>query len=460
MSNVRHFGASGDGKTDDTEAVLHALADGDGVLEFPRGEYVLSKTVTVPLNQAGRVGIHGKTGTAKIIMKGPGPAFALVGTHAGTADPGSFKDATWQRERMPTVLNLEVVGAHPQADGFLVEGTMQSTFEGVLLRKLRNGIRFQRRARNVLISHCHIYNNSHVGIYLDHCNLHQAIITGSHISYNAAAGIKILGGQVRNFQITGNDIEYNYSRDTADSADVLIDCRPEGATINEGTLSGNTIQARISRGGANVRLIGNHEIPDNSAGMLAITGNLIGSQETGIHLLRACSTVISGNTIYGAARRNLLIEQCRNIVVGANSIDHNTDLGNKRQLATGIRIVGSRDTSLCGVQIKDAPAGQHTLAGAAPIERQGLIELIDCERATLSGLHVIDGTPHGIYVENSTFVHVTGSRVVEARDEPMMRSSIRFAGKGNRNRISSCLLGAGSAGEVELEEFAGGSRSD
>ena len=34
MSNVRNFGAIGDGEADDTRAIQHAVADGDGVLEL------------------------------------------------------------------------------------------------------------------------------------------------------------------------------------------------------------------------------------------------------------------------------------------------------------------------------------------------------------------------------------------------------------------------------------------
>ena len=30
MSNIQYFGAVGDGKTDDTEAILHAIEQGDG----------------------------------------------------------------------------------------------------------------------------------------------------------------------------------------------------------------------------------------------------------------------------------------------------------------------------------------------------------------------------------------------------------------------------------------------
>ena len=47
MSNVRNFGAAGDGRADDTAAILHALQKGDGTLEFPRGDYLISRTIEV-----------------------------------------------------------------------------------------------------------------------------------------------------------------------------------------------------------------------------------------------------------------------------------------------------------------------------------------------------------------------------------------------------------------------------
>ena len=34
MSSVRDFGAVGDGQMDETDAIRHALADGEGLLEF------------------------------------------------------------------------------------------------------------------------------------------------------------------------------------------------------------------------------------------------------------------------------------------------------------------------------------------------------------------------------------------------------------------------------------------
>src|SRR5262245_39551716 len=122
MANVRDFGARGDGRTDDTAALTHAVQHGDGQLVFPRGDYVLSEPLYVPLDQAGRLSIAGEGGVAKLIMTGPGPALHLVGTHRRTAHPEQFAEAVWQRERMPTVCGLEIVGRHPEADGIRIEG--------------------------------------------------------------------------------------------------------------------------------------------------------------------------------------------------------------------------------------------------------------------------------------------------------------------------------------------------
>ena len=54
MSNVKGFGAAGDGKTDDTEAIRHAVADADGRLQFSRGNYLISETIEIRLDEVGR----------------------------------------------------------------------------------------------------------------------------------------------------------------------------------------------------------------------------------------------------------------------------------------------------------------------------------------------------------------------------------------------------------------------
>ena len=148
MSNVVDYGTTGDGVTDDTEAILHTLEAGDGTLQFPAGNYLITRTIPIQLDQRSRFSIDGCGGSAKILMAGEGPAFHLIGTHQQSADPASFNTDVWANQRMPTIQHLEIEGTHPDADGFWIEGTMQSTLVGILLRKLRNGIHIRQHARN------------------------------------------------------------------------------------------------------------------------------------------------------------------------------------------------------------------------------------------------------------------------------------------------------------------------
>ena len=48
MSDVRNFGATGDGTTDDTNAIRHAVANSIGVLRFSTGTYRISETIEIP----------------------------------------------------------------------------------------------------------------------------------------------------------------------------------------------------------------------------------------------------------------------------------------------------------------------------------------------------------------------------------------------------------------------------
>lgn len=450
MSDVRDFGARGDGLTDDTAAIRHAVADGEGAILFSAGTYLVNETIRIDLDKAGPLSLDGSGGTAKIVMTGAGPAFHLVGTHAKTADPAGFSPGVWRKERMPTILNLEIEGRHPNAGGFLLEGTMQTTLEGVLLRELDTAIHVRHRARNLLVSHCHIYNNRGVGVLLDHVNLHQAIITGSHISYCKRGGIKIVGSEIRNLQITGNDIEYNFDLEAEASADVWIDASEAGSSVREGTISSNTIQAKYSPGGANIRLVGFNAKENHRAGMFAISGNLVGSQETNVQLIACRGVVVSGNVIYSGQRRNLDVEGSRNIVTSANCFDHNPDYGPK-ELCTGVRFADSHDCTLGDTIVHDCQAGEHTVAGAKKLERQGLVEIVRCRRVTLSGCQVLDAQPFGIYVDSSSLVSITGSSILETRGEAKMRASIRFEGEGSGNHIAANTLAA----KVDADAGAG-----
>ena len=458
MSNVRNFGAKGDGKADDTTAFQHAVNDGDGVIAVPRGDYRITKPIVLDLAKKGRLAIHGAGGTAKILMHGKGPAFFLKGTHGKSADPLGFRPEEWQRERMPTVSNIEIEGRHKQADGIRIVGVMQPTLTGVLIRKVRTAVHIAKRARNVLIDGCHIYHNTGVGIHLDGVNLHQTIIADSHISYCRLGGIRIENSEIRNLQITGNDIEYNNNRvfqratgkpdpkgDAVATAEIYVDVKQ--GSVREGTIASNTIQATYSPNGANIRFIGRDKEVDHKVGMWTITGNLIGSQNVNVHLTSVRGVVLTGNYIYSGHHRNLLVEHSRNIVVGSNAFGHNPDY-RKNELCTGVRFVDSHDINLNGVLIEDCAAGKHTVPKTVPIKRDGLLELVRCGRVNITGCQVLDGAPYGIYVDDCRDVLMTGSTILDRREKKLMKAAIHWKGTTAGSQISTSRIGKGTTGSI------------
>lgn len=454
MSNVRDFGAKGDGKTNDTEAVQHCLQDGNGLVEFPRGEYLISSTLVVELSKRGRFSMQGTGGTAKLIMTGPGPALSLLGTHGATADPKDFRPEEWLKERMPTVSGIEIEGRHPEADGILIDGVMQPTLAGVLIRDVRTAVRVTRRARNVLISHCHIYHNTGIGIHLDQVNLHQTNIIGCHISYNRLGGIRIENSEIRNLQITGNDIEYNNNRafkvpnaDDVATAEIYIDVG-EGS-VREGTISSNTIQATYSKNGANIRFVGAGGGKNHKAGMWCITGNLIGSQETNIHLTAVRGISITSNFIYSGHQRNLLVEDSKHISLGANCFEHNPDY-NVNELCTGVMFKNCEDCNITGMILQDCQAGKHTVPGVVAIERQGLLEMINCRRFNITGSQVFDGAPYGMFLDGCSDTVITGCTVLDNRTEKKMQAAIRLK-QPVRCLITSSRLGKGAGHVIETD---------
>ena len=445
MSNVRSFGAVGDGMADDSAAFEHALRDGDGLLELPRGDYRITRTIVVDLQRTGRIAITGTGGTAKILHFGTGPAFELRGTHTTSADPLGFRPEEWQRERMPTVSQLEIEGKHAEADGIRIVGVMQPTLTGVLIRRVRTAVHITGRARNVLISHCHLYHNTGIGVHLDRLNLHQINIVGCHISYNRLGGIRVEDSEIRNFQITGNDIEYNNNRafkvpdaDGIPTAEIYIDCGPTG-TVREGTISSNTIQATYSANGSNIRIIGTATEQSQKAGMWCITGNLIGSQAVNVHLTSVRGITFEGNYVYSGHDRNLKIEDSKNIVLGGNCFGHNPDYKEK-ELCTGIRLERCENVTMTGLQVQDAQAGEHTVAEATPIVRQGLVELIQCQRVNLTGVQILEGSPYGLYVEDSQDILLTGCTLMDTRAEPKTEAAIYWTGSGKGSTIAHCRI--------------------
>lgn len=442
MTSVRDFGARGDGKTDDTQAIQHAIQKGDGVLHFPRGDYLISRTIQVALQTHGRLSIEGSSGTARILMNGAGPAFHLIGTHRGSAAPAQFREEQWQRERMPIVSNIEIVGQHAQADGIRSEGVMQPTFHQVFIRKCRHGIHLANRDRNVLISDCHIYDNSGIGIYFDAVNLHQSIIHGCHISYCRQAGIKVVGSEIRNLQICSNDIEYNYDAKREDCADVYFDCR--SGTVREGTLIGNTIQARESPGGANVRFLGAKEHA-NAIGMFTISGNLLGSQARTLDLHSCRGVVVTGNAMYNGYRHAIWAENAEHLVIGANSIDHNSDY--KGNSTDQIVLRNCRNVSMTGLILQHIRPATNAVTSS--------MELRGCQNVNINAIQIIGARERGIALENCQIVRVAESTIRGTADDKTFRAALTVDEQCANLMVVNNFLGRGTDGEFKLPAARG-----
>jgi hypothetical protein len=440
---MRDFGAKGDGKTDDTAALTHAIQRCDGQIVFPRGDYLITSSLHIPLESHGRLSIEGTGGTAKLIMAGSGPALSLLGTHRKSALPEHFLPGVWQKERMPTIRGLEIAGQHPQADGMRIEGAMQPTLQNLLIRRCRHGIHLLNRDRNVIISDCHIYDNSGIGVFLDRVNLHQINIHGNHISYCKQGGIRIAGSEIRNLQICSNDIEYNYDLKAETSADILFDCR-EG-TVREGTVVGNTIQAMPSPNGANIRMIGAGKDNANAVGMFAISGNLIGSQQALVHLQACRGVVVSSNCLYSGLNHALLAEDAEHLVIGPNSIDHNSDYQGK---STDLLLLRDcRNVNINGLLL------QHTRA--PNIEAPASLELRNCHTINVTGSQVINARVRGIAVRGSKQIRIADCTIRGRKDDPTYRHAIDVDEASSQVMVTNNFLGKGSDGELQLPKEAG-----
>jgi hypothetical protein len=319
----------GDGKTDDT-AAIQQLLDTQGSVKLAKGTYRLTKTLTVDLTKTGFAALSGD-GTARLLMTAAGPALHFIGTHEGSAAPSTFKPEVWANERTPMVDGIEIVGAHAEADGIEATGTMQITLSRVVVRECRHAVHLTKRNRNVLISACHFYHNTGVGVFYDDVNLHQSNIVGSHISYNGGGGVVSRAGNVRNLHIGTCDIEGNHAADGPPSANIELDSR--GGSIGEVAVTGCTIQhTNKSPDSANIRIIGSGK--DESLlrrvgrehtreGNVTISANVFSDVQVNIEIRHARGVVITGNTFWEGFQHDLLVEDSENIVVTGNNFDRN-----------------------------------------------------------------------------------------------------------------------------------------
>lgn len=432
MVHVYDYGAAGDGETDDTEALQHALQAGDGVLRLHKGVFRITQPLVIDLQQTGYAAVLGEGGTTRIVMAGPGPAIKLIGTHNGSALPKTVLPPVWERERFPIVSGLEILGDHPEAVGIELFHTMQPTISQVLVRHCRYAIHLPDRNRNVLIANCHLYNNREYGIFFDRCNLHQINIEGCHISYCERAGIMMLGGDIHNLQITGNDIEYNNRPgiDTPDEggAEIFFDAR-EGL-VSEVTIASNTIQATIEPGGANIRIWGGPDEDKFGACLIALTGNVLGSQMRGMDLRGVFRMTVAGNTLYGNRELNVYAEKCKGLSFTGNTVGWRPE---KNDPWDGFRFVDSELIHISGLTAQGMCAGTP--------EEGAAISFQNCRDVQVTQNQISDSRHAAIEVKDSRRVQIDGNQIVDRKSSPTMPCALRLTGANEQIVVRDTLWG-------------------
>lgn len=436
----------GDGVTDDAPALQRAIDASAGGIVLPSGTYLLKKTVVIDLAKVGFTSLDGR-GTATLKMVGDGPALRFIGTHGGTADPGSVKPGVWLKERAPLVRDLEIIGEkmadkESAADGIEADGTMQLTLRGLVIRHLRHAVHLVNRNRNVLIEGCHLYENSGIGVYYDHVNLHQSNINGCHISYCRQGGIVNRGGDVRNIHISGCDIEGNMgdATDAPASANIFLDCT--SGSVAEVAIVGCTIQhGSKCPDGANIRIWGEGTVARKGeqlkfqCGHVTIADNVLSDVQTNIELKQARGVTITGNTFWQGYQYNLHCESCTQLVIGNNAMERNPLYGYTSEANNNVVFRNCSDTTISGLHL------HHTLGGEA-----GLL-LDHCRRFNITGCSLLDCQPGAILLKN-----VTASRISDClvRDD-LVRDDLDV------KQRSTALVAQASSGNMIVDNRLVGS---
>ncbi|MCC9606320.1 right-handed parallel beta-helix repeat-containing protein [Blastopirellula sp. JC732] len=389
-STVRDFGAKGDGVTDDTAAIQKMVDSGAQSIRFPAGVYRITGTISIDLDHAGPVAISGD-GTATIKMEAAGPAIRVIGTHGGTADPKSVKPNVWEKQRTPMIDGLEIVGAHNEAIGVEINGAMQPTLTRLAVRKCLHGVVLTGRNRNVLVGECHLYENSGIGLYLSDLNLHQINIANSHISYNKAGGIVVRNSEIRNLHIGTCDIEANMSLEHPEAANVLFDVT--AGSVREAAIVGCTIQHSSVPDCANVRLVGQPDLP-HKVGHVTIADNVMCDVAYNIDMKHARSVTIVGNTLFRAIDACIQAENCSNLVIGANVMDRIKDYG-PADTNNSVRLIDCRDSTIQGL---------HMNGDADPM---AAITLKNCSRITVRDCTILDGKKYALWIDGGEKIRVT-----------------------------------------------------
>ncbi|HPO15044.1 MAG TPA: right-handed parallel beta-helix repeat-containing protein [Candidatus Hydrogenedentes bacterium] len=436
-----------DGQRAATAALQQLIDESEGLVAIPAGTFLIDAPLKIDLPRQGYRSLCGANGATRLIMNCAGPAVQVLGDHQGTAHPDSVKEHTWEKERFPIISDLEILGAHEQADGIELIRTMKCIVRNVLIRRCRYGIHLIERNRNVIIADSHIYDCLDTGVFLEECNLHQINILGNHISYSKRAGIRQFNGDVHNVQITGNDIEYNAGSEES-SGEIVLES-PD-SLISEYSITGNTLQARPENAGANILVLGALENSPYAARTIAISGNIIGDRDKNIVLCRVCRATISGNTLYGGKTLNLHFAQCRNIVLNGNNI------GTRPSMHAATHDDGVLLEDCIDCVITSNILSEHRFGTQ---ERGGALTLLNPQRCRVADCQIIHPRIRGVHVVGGMGCVISDTSIMAPSTEDF-RAAVEVSGGGRAHLVQNNWICSVLAAPVVIEGTSGEARNN
>ncbi len=378
--NVKDFGATGDGVTDDYLAIRGAIAsaeaDGGGAVYFPAGTYGLTKRErfcgillagTKPLTFYGDgIGVS----TIKMLPSGAGgmSLFRL------TSQRLSFRDLTFDGNRdvvqavdeQTHLLQIETAAKHVsiegcefkniKSDGIKIAGTDAATAidnliiaNNTFLDCGRSGITCQRAFKNTRILGNFFQGISDQSIDFEPTGSGgpaRVIIAHNIIEHSTLTEAVTICGVSGEDRATDIIFENNIIRN---GTLFMVDCRNVFVLANRISAPDGKRCVQISRGHDNIHFVGNiitGGAGKDVVGLYIFAGN--GRIPKGIHVLN--------NTIDVNATHGIAMEGVSNVVVAHNRI---TDVGNLGVTGLVIRAVGvpTKNIKIDGNQISGFNTG-------------------------------------------------------------------------------------------------------
>lgn len=396
----KYGGLVGDGVADDTEA-LQAIVDEYENIILPSGLHI-KITDTIAIDTADSKLFDG--GNCEIIISGDFPAFEITGSIVSpmTATPVSLNSQIINDEGSFEFKNIKIRSDdNTKGTGIEIDSCFKTNIRDCYIHNVKTGIHFVGRSRDLIIEGNQIYACWNYGLHFDGVNLHQLNIFGNHISYCLKCIYLDTPDSMANIQIVGNDIEVsNYPTSPLVEDDFECICINSGdgldGILQEIVISGNTIQGH-SRNNVMIEINGGSL---RNIRLLSFIGNHVSNcLKSLLKLTRVHNATIQGNTFANAGEYAIeMVNYCEKINISGNDSDQagNTNGGFIKGTGEVRRLVVVGNESRTSV--------------ADPIN-------INC--TTLSRVifanNLIDGTNTSVKITGSTVAKITvGGNICES----------------------------------------------